>query len=336
MMAKVARKVLLALTLFTVLFLGACKTKPEDGGGASSETNEDSSFYLPVPGETLPPLTTYAYDERYPMDGKERPVFMKIAREASPDGWVFSFVYEDIKEGHRDIPGLIHFWFSGINIRYKYNEKYAVSATHILRDGSEYTEVYEPGFLGWGMAKENEHDAQLIDSLLYMKEYDDIIKLKKEDLDFTSMDVDFFWDLMQSALNGPVKEEGIYLDLPTFAVLQEPNYLDGYKFQVGFMHDTGLLDELFLDVIYKTGDKYNEYVQLSDMVDEGTASEDQVKAYQMLKMIEQQIKSENLLIAGADTFQKETVAQIDFSRLYTMLNNLHNFNYTAYISSSVS
>ena len=163
-----------------------------------------------------------------------------------------------------------------------------------------------------------------------------IIKLKKEDLDFTSMDVDFFWDLMQSALNGPVKEEGIYLDLPTFAVLQEPNYLDGYKFQVGFMHDTGLLDELFLDVIYKTGDKYNEYVQLSDMVDQGTASEDQVKAYQMLKMIEQQIKSENLLIAGADTFQRETVAQIDFSRLYTMLNNIHNFNYTAYISSSVS
>ena len=113
--------------------------------------------------------------------------------------------------------------------------------------------------------------------------------------------------------------------------MTEPEYLSDYKFQIGFVSDMGTIDVIYIDVLYRTGDAYNDYIQLSDMVDDGTASTEQIQAFDLIKSISDGIVRDNTFMYEYGANKNKNIANIDFSRLYNFLNDIENDNYNKYI-----
>ena len=86
---------------------------------------------------------------------------------------------------------------------------------------------------------------------------------------------------------------------------------------------------LYIDVLYKTGSEYDAYIQLSDMVDSGEASEEQLKLFEKIQDISKGIVEENNFTYKEDG--ENVIADVDISRLYNFLTDIENSNYTKYI-----
>lgn len=247
-----------------------------------------------------------------------------IAREICDDGWVYTFDYLYLKDGYED-EGIIPFAFNGINLRYRYNKS----------EQKEEDSVYPIQILGNSDSSALKHDMNLISVILGYENgkvtKEDLLKLTPDDITFEELDKDLFFKLMNAALNGEAHKEGNYFTLPSYALLSEPEYINDYKFQIGFLADIGCVDVIFIDVLYKKGDGYNEYVQLSDLVDNGTASPEQKQAFELMKNISDGIVKSNNLSFDADDNKNKTVGNIDFSRLYTFLEDIENNNYSKYV-----
>ena len=103
----------------------------------------------------------------------------------------------------------------------------------------------------------------------------------------------------------------------------EPQWTDGYRFQIGCLMSSGCVDELFIDVLYRTGEGYKDYVQLSDLVEDGTATPEQQEAWALIQTVAEQIKEEEYFPARSDLYRDKTLAGIDFNRLLRFLNDLN-------------
>lgn len=88
------------------------------------------------------------------------------------------------------------------------------------------------------------------------------------------------------------------------------------------MNETGCVDVLYIDVQYKTGNGYTDYVQLSDLVDNGTATDGQKQAFERLQKLASDIEESENLLADAGNYMDEKLGGLDFSRLYTFLKDL--------------
>jgi len=259
----------------------------------------------------------------------------RIARKSFDDGWVYTFVnneYKNKKTGDSD--GLIRYYFFGINIRHRYDEDFIASNTFEIKDGITKTEYYYPGIVNWIFNENNTHDNSVIEELLRSATNEELLALKPDDLDFTSLDPVMFCDLVHEALNGEPQKEGTsetYWSLPSFAALCEKEFFDGYKFQVVFMHETGLVDEIYIDLLYEDEKAEFGYVQLSDMCESGTATAVQQEIFEKLKGISKTIDDSDSYIAGSDEYKDLTMDGIEFGRLYDMLANIHKGDYNSYV-----
>ena len=112
--------------------------------------------------------------------------------------------------------------------------------------------------------------------------------------------------------------------------MNEKDYIDGYKFQICFLNETGLIDELFIDVLYKTGDGDMEYVQLSDLVESGQATDEQVKVFELIQSIANDIKENTNYIFNAGSYRETVIDGVDFSRLCIFLEDIHNNRFEDY------
>jgi hypothetical protein len=283
-------------------------------------------------------LVTFSSCGKSDANGEDGKVFFrKVARETLDNGWVYTFIYEDYKDESIDDSGINKYCFYGMNIRYQYDDDYIQIQTQQLQD-KIYNAIVVPTCLiaGKGPAAES-RDMELINKSILdrNKSVEELLALNPDDYEFESIDKDMFFRLMRTALTGEPQKEGsdqTYWDKPTWAFLTEPEYIDGYKFQLAFMHETGCVDELFIDVRYETGSKYNDFVQLSDIIENGTATNEQNQIYEKIQLITNDIKINESYIVNAAEYQDVVIGEIDFSRLYTMLNNLHLNNYVVYIS----
>lgn len=261
--------------------------------------------------------------------------YRKVAREVCADGWVFTFVNNGYKDESIDDSDLIKYTFYGINLRYKYDERFIQTQTQTTDKGTTVTQTYVPALLIWGQGSDAQsRDMSIIDSILVNNHsVDDLLALDPNDYAFEELNKDMFFRLMRQALTGEPQKEGTeqsYWDKPTYAFFTEPAYVEEYKFQVAFLQETGCVDELYIDVLYRTGDDYNSYTQLSDLVDSGTATLEQKQAFELIQDIVNDIKEHENYIINADKYQSQVVAGIDFSRLYTFLKNIHENNYAMY------
>jgi len=265
----------------------------------------------------------------------EFPLYKNVARQENEDGWVFTFVYEYEKENVEPIAGLINCYFMGFNVRYRYAEGFSEKIQVEDKDGTTKTYNYQSGALIWGMSPETAADSAIIDKLLRNSTKEELLELNEDSIEFTSMDKDMFFRLMREALTGEPQAESMYLsdwERPSYAALAEKEFLDGYKFQVCFLSETGLIDVCYIDVLYQTGVEKIEYMQLSDLVDMGDASEKQIDCYHELQKIAALIEEQGTFLAGQDQYKDMRFDNVDMKRLNVMLFNLQKNDYMQYIS----
>ncbi len=328
-------KRIIVITLAFLLLLSACTVQPENT--THNITSTPTSSHAPSLDFTQPTVTdpTQSTGGNPVVPGNPDVVFFrKVAREMGEDGWLWTFVQNGLKNGEMT-PDLIVFQFFGINLRYRYDENYIRHKYTEMSHNMVLHTTIAPGILLAGFGPEAEaRDMKKIDEFLAsIRDPQELLSQDPDSLDLEVVDKELFFRLMHQAIEGDPQPEGtntVYWSMPSWALLGEQEFVDGYKFQVGITNETGGVDEVYIDVLFETGKGYNEYIQLSDMVDNGTATADQEILFQKLCDIVQNMEDSDSYIAGSDEYKSEIVAGIDLSRLYSFLYNLHTGNWTPY------
>ena len=258
----------------------------------------------------------------------------KMARVVQEDGWVYTFDYLYSKDGS-DSDTLIPFQFYGINLRCRYNDAYT-ETINTTENGKNVTKTVPAviQMLGGANSQGIKNDMKKVAEILDYQNQDvtpeELLAINPEDVVFEELDKELFFGLMNEALNAEPHPEGDNV-LPVYALMTEPEYLSDYKFQIGFVSDMGTVDVIYIDVLYRTGDAYNDYIQLSDMIDDGTASTEQKQAFDLIKSISAGIVRDNNLMYEHGSNKDKKIADIDFFRLYNFLNDIENNNYDRYL-----
>lgn len=258
----------------------------------------------------------------------------KMARVVQDDGWVYTFDYLYSKDG-QDSDTLIPFQFYGVNLRYRYNDAYT-EVINVTENGKNVTKTVPAviQLLGGANSQGIKNDMEKVADILGYENQDvtpeELLAINPDDVVFEELDKDLFFNLIHEALNSESHPEGDNV-LPVYALMTEPEYLNDYKFQIGFVSDMGTVDVIYIDVLYRTGSEYNDYVQLSDMVDNGTASIEQKQAFNLIKSISDGIIRDNNLMYEHSTNKDTKIADIDFYRLYNFLCDIENGNYDKYL-----
>ncbi len=258
----------------------------------------------------------------------------KMARVVQEDGWVYTFDYLYSKDGVES-DTLIPFQFYGVNLRYRYNDAYT-ETINTTENGKTVTKTVPAviqmlgGANSQGIKNDMKKVADILDYQNCSVTPEELLAINPEDVTFEELDKDLFFGLIHEALNSEPHPEGDNV-LPVYALMTEPEYINNYKFQIGFVSDMGTVDVIYIDVLYRTGDGYNDYIQLSDMVDNGTANEEQKQAFDLIKSISAGIVEDNNLIYEYDANKDKNIADIDFSRLYSFLKDIKNQNYDKYL-----
>ena len=269
----------------------------------------------------------------------------RMAYHIANDGWVYVLANQHL-DTDTDYGAAVNdrcpFAFRGVNLRYRYNEGFTETYTSTDDKGNTVTRTVLQSTLILGESN-SQAERQDMDTIAKYLGYDrtgklyttaELLALTPEDLQFTYLDPDMFLGLLQKCLTAENNPRGEYYNLPSWALFTEPIYLDDYKFQVGLIGGLGTVEVLMLDVLYKTGDGLTDYVQLYDLVQAGTATEEQVALLNTLQEIEQGIVENNDLQYGVDTYKDSVIANVKLSRLYGMLKNIMEDNYGQYIIST--
>lgn len=253
--------------------------------------------------------------------------YRKIAyySDADNSGWVYRFVYEDKKdpESYPDWKPS-HYSFNGYNLRYRFDP--ARVSTKIREVGDKkYREYIISGCQRFGIANEaEERDLKVLYSFLSNdKTPDEILNTNPDDYTFEVLDKEMVFSLIREALTSEPREpQKESLDYPGFSFLQEPYYLDGYKFQIAYVRGMGYTGEIYIDVLYQSEDAYGGYIQLSDIVDQMTASPEQREAFKLIQTVRENIRGEEYFLVKNEEYKGKKIAGIDFDRLYTFLNDI--------------
>lgn len=255
------------------------------------------------------------------------PYKQKVAMHVTDDGWVYTFSYTYKNIGKYD--ECPYLW-QVKNIRYSTTEEYP--------DG--------PAFISWGRnstVQGRGEDMETISNLLgyNAKEHmtvEELLALGKDDIELQTIDEDLFFSLIRQALNqkdpckagpyGSVASSGMLVEnksLGTNAV--EYDYVDGYTFQVGYVAHLGTIAAIHIDVLFEDSAKPFGFSQLSDMIDAGEATEEQIELYAELKRIEQGVLDNCDFLFENTEYDDKVIAGVDLARLAVCLERLEHAEY---------
>lgn len=246
-------------------------------------------------------------------------------RHIEDDGWVYTCSYFFKKDGTVDdsVPPVT---FSVINLRHRY--------------GTPMNTQNPIQMLGDGVSEETDRDMEKIAAFLgYGKpgmkalRIEEIMAKDRDALELETVDKELFFELLDKAVNGEAVPVGRYPEHPSYALLCEPAYLNGYCFQIGYMVEMGCIDVMMIDLLYADSNTETGYRQLSDMVDDGTATKEQKELYNTLKAISAGIVENNNYLYGKAEHGKTETAEVELKRLYSFLADLEENNYGQYVVS---
>ena len=311
------RRRITAFLLTGLMVLGLCACGKTGGStSASTKASED------VPSYTLPPMTADTR-EYAPTEIKGR----RFAYELLDDDWVAVFRYD---YGGEDVMPPYYFIFYIKNMRYRFNEEWTESWTENTdRNGNKVYDVsytIHPDKSWFSLNNSRRRDRETINELFDTLSPEQMLALKEDDLQFEELDKALFLRLIRKALT---EEQAPEKDVPKhqidyfYSMEYESSYRDDYKFQVCYLMSLpGYLEKIVIDVLYKTGEAYNDYVQLSDLVRDGRASTQQQEAYAFIRKIEDAVVAQNRFDALSDEYEDLEIGGIDFSRLWQFMQDL--------------
>ena len=173
-----------------------------------------------------------------------------------------------------------------------------------------------------------ERDLAVITSILVKEGTlpEDLLALDPASVEFEVLDKDQFFRLMRAALTATPRwpERQRSFDGPFYGAdyFRERSFLDGYVFRFAMLECWGFMDEVFIDVAYGDADNF---VLLSDLVEEGKATAEQQEAYALLRQISESLKGREFEPNyNSESYKDKVIGEIDFGRLYDMTNDLMN------------
>ena len=224
-------------------------------------------------------------------------------------------------------PGLNDFaTFIGLDLRHRYEEgRWAEVYQQESEDRYMINRVQAKGiWFGEGSDAEK-RDRKLVNEIL-QKALDPQISGDPDpaDYSFEVLDKDLFFDLLKKALAAaPDEWTGKRRDSTlSTEILVEPEWQDGYRFQIISPVRQSGIDEVYIDVLYRTGDGFNDYVQLSDLAEEGKADALQQELFLLLQDVRAAIKEENSFTAREAVLKEKSIEGVDLGRLITFLQDL--------------
>ena len=220
--------------------------------------------------------------------------------------------------------------FIGIDLRHRYGEDCWNEAFMIDRaaDGSPIYIVNSIRSSGiwFGMGSEAEkRDRKLIQEILEKVLNPEISgDPDPADYSFEVLDKEMFFGLLREALaDAPDSWSGKERDTRlSTGVYVEPLWQDGYRFQIITAVRVNGIDEAYIDVLYQTGEAYNAYGQLSDLVEAGDATAQQQELFDFLQEVRSTVKDKDSFIAAVKELGEKKIEGVDFSRLIAFLKAL--------------
>lgn len=240
-----------------------------------------------------------------------------FARYVDEDGWVYTCAYTHYSDG---LPGSsAPVAFNVINLRYRSD----FGAIQILGDGvSSETDhdMHEIAtFLGYGESAGTERPT-----------LEELLAQDRSTLKLEVLDEELFFKLFDEALSAEPRKAEKYIEYPGYALLTEPAFKNGYRFQIGFRLGMGQIDVIMIDVLYQNSDSPNGYVQLYDLVRDGSATEEQLSLYETIRTIEEGIVLTNDFCYGESQYSSKNIASCELSRLYKFLKDIDKMDYMKY------
>lgn len=293
-----------------VLLICSCKRELEQQEMSTRDNNTQSIINLET---AMDPRESFqeAASKNYRYSGI-------VMNEKS--GWCYKLV----QEKDNSISFNEYYRFIGVNLRYRYDDNWKTTIwfEKAVPNGKAvyYRAERYRGILIFGEDSEaSAADRKRIDAILANPWSDEnqIYMIDPSQIPAETLDKDLFTNAINHVI--PAAYSGKYANYPEYAMEVEAEYQDGYRFQVAFMIEQGDIAELWLDVLYRIGDGFRDYKQLSDLVDSGEVDAAQRGAFDLLQSVRKEVRDENSFIAAADSYKGKTVAGIDLSRLYTFL-----------------
>lgn len=229
--------------------------------------------------------------------------YFHVAQKLLDDGTLYSFQYIEYLPKNSDC------------------DKYSFSLSNL-----RYLEQFEIGF-----PDAYYRDQQLIADQILKESYtpEEILALDPDDFAFEYLDKELVFSLIREGLTNkpePAITDQNHWDRYDSGFLTETAPADGYEFQIAYVSESCGVDAFFIDVLYLAED--GTFKQLSDMVDDGTATDEQKQVFvEFEKIIEACQKNDSYIIDEA--YQTTVIGGIDFVRLYTFLYHLHTNNWSA-------
>lgn len=318
----------ITVIIFLAILLCACGKAPDASTAVSGSAPVSDPVYT-HPALTMPDDTR----EFAPTEIREN----RRSYELLDGDWVVTFNYYYYpKELFPYEPAPYSYTFGIVNMRYRFNEEWTESVNiDQERDGGTVYYVHYSIFpvKSWFSVNESRrNDREKLKELFAQGlSPEEMLALDKDALQFEELDKDLFFRLMQKAFAGDQKAEK---DVPSrhldyyYSMEFENDYQDGYKFQVCYLGGGGdmgqncYIEKTVIDVLYKTGEKYNEYDQLSNLVKDGKASAEQQEAYALIRKIEDAVVAQNRFSALSAEYEDLEIGGIDFSRLWQFMQDL--------------
>lgn len=261
----------------------------------------------------------------------------QYAREVTDDGWIYSVTYFFFNDGSVDnsIPPLT---FTAINLRHRYPESVNIDDMDDgVLDGNGFYKA-DIQILGDGVSEETDRDMQKIaDYLGYggdngtYPSVDEILSKNRGSLELEILDESLFFDLLDRAIDAEPKKVGKYINHPAYALLNEQQFVDDYEFQVGFILSMGNIDVLVIDILYRDESSSWGYVQLSDLLERGQATDEQKAIYAYINELETGIVSNNDFLFHPSHGIDSSNTDVDWERLFSFLSDIDENQIEAYI-----
>ena len=276
----------------------------------------------------VPTLISCSHKNKEPFPKSEHDLRNSYSVRNFDDGWTYCFSYQYFVP-ERSTEGRYPYLFNVINMKYAYDEKIMEdpNAVQPLRTMQCYSEEYSDTGIASDMRKIGELLGYEMDVPPTKEE---LLAIDKKSITFEKIDKDMFFEMMEEALTAGYAREEKYSDYPSYAFLHEPAWLNDYRFQIGYRNCNGI-KSVYIELLYKTGSRFNQYVQLSDLVRDGKATEEQKELNKLLEDIEKGIVSENDFLYHINEYKGKKIADVDLSRLADFLKDIESNKINSYL-----